>query len=119
MRILAIPSPFRCMIQVSRRFLPPMVRWHPGVSPMRRNFRAVCCVVAVLGAFAQPCSPLAAEQPIDLSDYRTVATAQTASPAALVGASGERRPSYLGVNAEVDANNLRVAAVEPESPAAR
>jgi M6 family metalloprotease-like protein len=59
-----------------------------------------------------------AEQPPDLSDYRTVATAQTATPAALVG-GGERLPGYLGVNAEPDAGSLRVAVVEPESPAAR
>ena len=58
-----------------------------------------------------------ADQPPDLSEYRTVATAQTATPAALVGAA-ERRPGYLGVNAEPDAGGLRVAAVEPDSPAA-
>src|SRR5436309_4480456 len=66
-------------------------------------------VLAVLPAFA--------DGPPNLSDYRTVATAQTATPAALVGA--DRRPGYLGVNAEPDAGGLRVAAVEPDSPAGR
>jgi M6 family metalloprotease-like protein len=59
-----------------------------------------------------------AEQPSDLSEYKTVATALTATPAALVG-SGERRPAYLGVNTDQDGNALRVENVEPESPAAR
>src|SRR3954470_12781461 len=77
------------------------------------------------GAYATPLAvalavlapPARGEQPTDLSDYRTVATAQTATPAALVGA--DRRPGYLGVNAEPDAGGLRVAAVEPDSPAGR
>src|SRR4051794_41687533 len=72
-------------------------------------------VAAVLAALAQPRSP--AEPPPDLSEYRTVATARTASPAALVGA--DRRPGYLGVNAEPETGGLKVAAVEPDSPAAR
>jgi M6 family metalloprotease-like protein len=83
---------------------------------MRLNVRALWVAVVVLAGLAQLRSPVAADQPIDLSDYRTVATAQTATPAALVG-GGERRPGYLGVNAEPDAGSLRVAAVEPESPA--
>lgn len=62
-------------------------------------------------------SPSPAEQPADLSDYRTVATAQAATPAALVAAN--RQPGYLGVNAEPDAGGLKVAAVAPDSPAAR
>jgi M6 family metalloprotease-like protein len=60
---------------------------------------------------------VSADQSPDLSEYCTVATAKTATPAALVGAA-ERRPGYLGVNAEPDASGLRVAAVEPDSPAA-
>jgi M6 family metalloprotease-like protein len=75
--------------------------------------RGAFAVVAVLIA-----RNINAEQPPDLSDYHTVATAQTATPAALVG-SGERRPGYLGVNTEQDGNALRVEGVEPESPAAR
>ncbi len=81
-------------------------------------------IIAVLVALTQLRSPVgtargadATPLAIDLSEYRNVATAQTATPAALVG--GERQPGYLGVNAEPDSAGLRVAAVEPESPAAR
>jgi M6 family metalloprotease-like protein len=94
------------MIHLARRFLQS-----ESVS-MRSITRAVCfAALMVCGS-----RNATAEQPPDLSEYRTVATAQTATPAALVG--GERRPGYLGVNAEPDAGGLRVAAVEPESPAA-
>ena len=73
-------------------------------------------LVAVV--FGTTVSVVAADPQIDLSDYRTVATAKTATPAAF-GGRAERRPGYLGVNAEPDAGGLRVAAVEPDSPAAR
>jgi M6 family metalloprotease-like protein len=69
------------------------------------------CSLCLCGSFSS------AEQPPDLSEYRTVATAKTATPADLVG-GGERRPGYLGVNAEPDADGIKVAAVEPDSPAA-
>jgi M6 family metalloprotease-like protein len=81
---------------------------------MRSLIRTVWLAVALVVFVSRNAS---AEQPPDLSEYRTVATAQTATPAALVGAA-ERRPGYLGVNAVPDAGGLRVAAVEPESPAA-
>ncbi len=68
-------------------------------------------IVALLAVHA------AAKPPPDLSEYRTVAAARTATPAALVGA--DRWPGYLGVNAEPEVGGLKVAAVEPDSPAAR
>ena len=91
----------------------------------RSAFASALAIFAAFAALTQTGSsvgsPRAADATaaaIDLSEYRTVATAQTATPAALVGAA-ERQPGYLGVNAEVDAGGLRVAAVQPESPAAR
>src|SRR5438270_1646071 len=110
MRMLATRRPVCCMIHISRRVV------LPGAAVMRP--------IVSRGAYATPLAIVTlflghvsrAEQPADLAEYRTVATAQTATPAALVG--GDRRPGYLGVNAEPDSGTLRVAAVEPDSPAA-
>jgi M6 family metalloprotease-like protein len=82
------------------------------------RFHSRGALVTPLVLFAFVVLPISAEQPTDLSDYRTVATAKTATPATLVSA-GEQRPGYLGVNAEPEGDGLRVAVVEPESPAAR
>src|SRR5438270_13238435 len=107
MRMLASPGGVCCMMQGP----------HSGAIRMRRFFSrgayAIPLAVLTLVTF-----PAFAEQPLDLSDYRTVATAKTATPAALVGA-GEQRPAYLGVNAEPDTGGLRVVATEPDSPASR
>jgi M6 family metalloprotease-like protein len=78
----------------------------------RGAYATPLAVIAVLGML-----PVFGEQPQDLSEYKTVATAKTATPAELVGAT--RRPGYLGVNAEPIAGGLKVAAIEPESSAAR
>src|SRR4051812_8533186 len=103
MRMLALPRPGCCIIHGPRRVRRPT----PGVCLMRlfhpRGAYATPLAVA-LAALMLPLSPVArgadATPAVDLSEYRTVATAQQATPAALVGA--ERRPGYLGVNAEPD-----------------
>lgn len=80
---------------------------------MRLIVRAVFAIGVVVGVGIR----LPAEAPPDLSEYKTVATAKTATPAALVGA--ERRTGHLGVNVEPVQGGLKVNAIEPESPAAQ
>jgi M6 family metalloprotease-like protein len=79
--------------------------------------RAVRAAAITAAVFVWVARPLSADQSIDLSEYRTAATAKTATPAAL--AATERRPGYLGVNAEPEGGAVRVEAVEPDSPAAK
>ncbi len=80
---------------------------------MRLPVRLLGAVAALAAAIA----PLtASEPPADLAGYRTVHTAVTVTPRFR---SGEHRPGYLGICAEPDpAGGLRIAAVEPDSPAA-
>jgi M6 family metalloprotease-like protein len=105
--MLAITGGVCCIMEIRRLSLRSigMRRFLP-----RSAYATLLALLAIL--------PIFAEQPIDLSEYRTVANAKTATTAALVGA-GEQRPAYLGVNAEPEAGSLRVMAVEPDSPAAR
>ena len=55
------------------------------------------------------------QPPPDLTEYRTVATAKTAAVKQLAGPP--KQAAHLGVFVEQDAGAVRVAAVEPESPA--
>jgi M6 family metalloprotease-like protein len=54
------------------------------------------------------------EPPIDLAEYKTVATAKTTSIKEL---NGRRQSAHLGIYVESDADGLRIESVEKNSPA--
>jgi S1-C subfamily serine protease len=56
-----------------------------------------------------------ADAPIDLSEYRTVATAKTTTVKDLAGPP--KLPAHLGVFVEPEPDGMRIAAIEPGSAA--
>src|SRR5215831_6820831 len=74
--------------------------------------------LALAVVFGLACVPLFADPPKspDLSEFKTVDTAVTTRISRLAHAGAQ--PAYLGLLVEADADGkLRVAAVEPDSPA--